>query len=1539
MAFGSLQGIVGRAGGNEVIGRGIIDVGVSSYRVRHDMRTITGAIGKEAQLWGKAFRLAAVGIGAVAVAGAAVLVGSIATAEKFNAAMARVAAMTGVTTTQFAAMRRGVLAMSGSVKQGPEELAKGLYFIASAGFRGVEALQLLDKAAKASAASGADLEVVADALVSIMNAYGLTAKDAGYASDILTKTVAYGKVEFQDLAKAIGPVSTISRVAGISLEEMGAALAMLTTRGLSARRATNTLWSTLRALTKPTEQQWKMIKALGLDFKPEDVKTNGLIKTLEKFDRAAQAWQLKNKGQKLNLTKVYDPSGKVNLAKSQKQFEKMNRGYFDIMSKMVGQSNAFLVSQILLQKTGETFDFYVKRMKGFGDGTEEAYKKARKYDLAIVFGETTSKIQGALISLGDKLLPAVRSVVEWIGKNGPIAVKWFSDVLFDRLIPAAQKAAASVSKLVSAVLGIFDTGKGSSKSPIESMLGVVINLFEHTLDLVSRLSDVITSALGNSTVKSIASVAVALGGILLVMSAIRTAGAGIFGKIGGLGGKMVYGATGKKGASTVGAAGAAAATVNTGGAALKLAADELVLKGAVPLNLAAKELIAAAFQLGKAAKFMLPAGERTRGPDGRFVRAPGNPQGGVPGAPVIIPSGGGGPKPKPPVPGAGKVGSGLVASAAKGLTNGMMSGLKGIGWMLSSGMKLVSGAILPLLIVDMVGSMLKEPLGDILGGIKIGNFDFKAAGEAMKEDFWGGLIVAAQTILSGGAPIDAYKGLSEKTVVGNVSVDTMLWKNLGVSALNVKNLQAAGTAVGEDGKPKPVEVWQMEQRVAVDQSAERTAEAVRMQNLLRAKLLAGNFGGTSGRTDSPEMQGWMSIIKAIESAGVDTSGAARRSDVQLPGYHPGPKFDTGFGWSTKPERNMGENIEIVDPIALMAKVKQMGIRVEEINAETLRVYRKTMTDQLLVAGNKTFSQTDLAYISRSGLETLTAAAQKDTEGLYGNLRAYMTNQYINAGKGNVNGSKDYGKLATAGETLDVALKRNIAPLSESLTFLLEDLAKLKTANEEIFVGGQSYIKQWGERMEDAGGSVRKWAGVVNDAFSDKLGGKKYTYKQTAGTKTTTTKDDVYQYFFGGKKITQAAFDEAVAGMWEQMQTTLAEAQGASGWAASQALASGVAQVVEKGLSEGMSLDTIKAGMPADLWQRFIDSVPGGEQATEVLGTRLQGIINGAFKKGSDPKKIPKSTRTALLAEFNNMFKGDKTLVWKDILPMILKPAELRKWIADNLKPLVPVAPIPKTDPREDGRGIKPPSNPVPTKPLALDLSPEVTKSWQDGGTQATGEFNKGVALGIPALTEGVRYALDTSVSQQLVGHSPPPMGPLSGDALPGAGRNIMMLVGSGAAGASGILGIMIAGSIARATKKGSLASTVALLAGLNLGNQIAKGMTMAITSPIWALKIAAAISPFLPLNSPAKKGPFAGAAWRAPFTAGQNLAGQMTKGLTSKPLTLPGLEAGASHGMKVAGSKQSGHTQTINVDRLSINSQADEASILTRLQFLQPMGR
>jgi len=194
----------------------------------------------------------------------------------FEQQMASVATMLDRPEKHMARFRKGIRDMAVEFGESTEALAGGLYDILSASVPAEKALDVLAVAARAAKAGLTDTKTAADAITTVLNAYGLSAENAGDVSDLLFSIVKRGKTTFAEIAPAIGMVATTAATAGVSLDELGSALATMTRNGVRTENAVTALNAIISAFLKPTDEAAEYARTLGFEMSSATIKSEGL---------------------------------------------------------------------------------------------------------------------------------------------------------------------------------------------------------------------------------------------------------------------------------------------------------------------------------------------------------------------------------------------------------------------------------------------------------------------------------------------------------------------------------------------------------------------------------------------------------------------------------------------------------------------------------------------------------------------------------------------------------------------------------------------------------------------------------------------------------------------------------------------------------------------------------------------------------------------------------------------------------------------------------------------------------------------------------------------------------------------------------------------------------------------------------------------------------------------------------------------------------------------------------------------------------------
>ena len=266
------------------------DLRQALIRSAGEVERFTKTVEREGAKQGKAFALPADAVKkgtaglALALATGAVAVGT--AAAVFEANLRNLNTISGQSEAQLARTGDAVLNLSRTVPQSANDIAKGLYDIASSGFQGADGLLVVEASAKAASAGLSTTAEAAKAIDAVLNAYGLSAASATSVSDVLFQTVNLGVLSFQDLTSVIGDTVGSAAAARIPIEQLGAAIAAVTLSGISPSEAGTSVNNLITALIKPSEDLAKLYQRLGYESGEAALQSRGLSGVLEDIRQA-----------------------------------------------------------------------------------------------------------------------------------------------------------------------------------------------------------------------------------------------------------------------------------------------------------------------------------------------------------------------------------------------------------------------------------------------------------------------------------------------------------------------------------------------------------------------------------------------------------------------------------------------------------------------------------------------------------------------------------------------------------------------------------------------------------------------------------------------------------------------------------------------------------------------------------------------------------------------------------------------------------------------------------------------------------------------------------------------------------------------------------------------------------------------------------------------------------------------------------------------------------------------------------------------------
>jgi TP901 family phage tail tape measure protein len=297
----------------------------------------------------------------------------------FDTTFGQMVSLAGVAASEVDGLKDSVLDLAGETAQAPNDLAKALYFIRSAGIDGADAMEALDSSARAAAAGLGTAESVADAITSAMNAYGPSVLSASEATDILVASVREGKAEASAFAPQLGRLLPIAATLGVGFDQVAGALAFLSRTSGDAAQSATQVQGIMQQLIAPTGDAAKALESVGLSGEQvrKAIKERGLIEALRLLDARFN-------------------------------------GNSEALRKVFGDIQGFTGALALVNAPAAELDGVMKSVAESTGATGAAFEAASDTG-AFQMRQALAEVQVALIQVGDVLLPLAADVAQFAG--------------------------------------------------------------------------------------------------------------------------------------------------------------------------------------------------------------------------------------------------------------------------------------------------------------------------------------------------------------------------------------------------------------------------------------------------------------------------------------------------------------------------------------------------------------------------------------------------------------------------------------------------------------------------------------------------------------------------------------------------------------------------------------------------------------------------------------------------------------------------------------------------------------------------------------------------------------------------------------------------------------------------------------------------------------------------------------------------------------------------------------------------------------------
>lgn len=190
-------------------------------------------------------------------------------AKEFEAVMKNVELITQANVVQFEQLTGTIKELSNTRIFNPKELAEGLVILGQAGFNASESMKLLPSITNLATATLTNLKVAADITTTAIEAFNIPVEKSGELSNTLAAITIESKLELTSLGTTFNYIAESAAAAGLSMEQTGTAMGVMSNAGVRASTIGTSLRSILGTLMAPTDKFKGELGKIGLSV--EDV--------------------------------------------------------------------------------------------------------------------------------------------------------------------------------------------------------------------------------------------------------------------------------------------------------------------------------------------------------------------------------------------------------------------------------------------------------------------------------------------------------------------------------------------------------------------------------------------------------------------------------------------------------------------------------------------------------------------------------------------------------------------------------------------------------------------------------------------------------------------------------------------------------------------------------------------------------------------------------------------------------------------------------------------------------------------------------------------------------------------------------------------------------------------------------------------------------------------------------------------------------------------------------------------------------------------
>ena len=366
---------------------------------------------------------------------------SVKTAADFEAAMSKVAAVSGASGKELEDLTAKAREMGSKTKFSASEAAEAMNYMAMAGWKTEDMLSGIEGVMNLAAASGEDLATTSDIVTDALTAFGLSAQDSGHFADVLAAASSNANTNVSMMGETFKYCAPIAGALGFSVEDTAEAIGLMANAGIKSTQAGTSLRTIMTNLSGE-------VKICGENIGEVTVATTNAD------------------GSMRDLSDI--------LADCRTAFSGLSESEKAAAAESLVGKNA-MSGFLALMNAGEAD---IAKLSGAIDNCNGAAQSMADTMNNNLEGQLTilkSQLQELAISFGEVLLPAVKSIVSFL--------QGFINVL--NSMPDGMKQTIVTIALVAAALG-----------PVLIIIGKVISAVGTIMTIVPKVAGVIKAVQG-----------------------------------------------------------------------------------------------------------------------------------------------------------------------------------------------------------------------------------------------------------------------------------------------------------------------------------------------------------------------------------------------------------------------------------------------------------------------------------------------------------------------------------------------------------------------------------------------------------------------------------------------------------------------------------------------------------------------------------------------------------------------------------------------------------------------------------------------------------------------------------------------------------------------------------------------------------------------------------------------------------------------------------------------------------------------------------